>query len=161
MQIYLLRHGIAEDGRPGQPDSARALTPDGAKKLRAMLKRAREAGVAPGAILTSPYQRAVETAEIAAQALNAKAEIVQTPALTPDAGPEAAWSEARLHRGEAQVLLVGHEPLFSALTAHLLDSPALMLDFKKGMLVRVDADAAAARPRGVLKWALAPKLVAE
>ena len=26
MELYLLRHGIAEDGRPGSPDSARELT---------------------------------------------------------------------------------------------------------------------------------------
>jgi len=34
MEIYLLRHGIAEDGRPGLKDADRALTPDGREKLR-------------------------------------------------------------------------------------------------------------------------------
>ena len=41
MQIYLLRHGIAEDGKPGRPDSERALTDEGRDKLRRVLKRAR------------------------------------------------------------------------------------------------------------------------
>ena len=44
MQIYLLRHGIAEDGKPGRPDSERALTEEGREKLRRVLKRARSAG---------------------------------------------------------------------------------------------------------------------
>jgi phosphohistidine phosphatase SixA len=33
MQIYLLRHGIAEDAKPGQPDAERPLTDEGRDKL--------------------------------------------------------------------------------------------------------------------------------
>ena len=44
MDIYLLRHGIAEDARPGISDSDRALTREGRDKLRRVLKRAQEAG---------------------------------------------------------------------------------------------------------------------
>ncbi len=40
MEIYLLRHGIAEDGRTGQADGERALTSEGREKLRRVLKRA-------------------------------------------------------------------------------------------------------------------------
>ena len=46
MQIYLLRHGISEDARPGQPDTERKLTEEGREKLRRVLKRARAAEVA-------------------------------------------------------------------------------------------------------------------
>jgi phosphohistidine phosphatase SixA len=63
VQIYLLRHGIAENSTP---DSDRALTPEGREKLRRVLARARDADVAPSLILSSPYRRALETAEIAA-----------------------------------------------------------------------------------------------
>ena len=73
MQIYLLRHGIAENASPGQPDSERALTAEGREKLRRVLKRARSAEVNPGAILSSPYKRALETAEVAAEALDSRA----------------------------------------------------------------------------------------
>jgi len=51
MQIYLLRHGIAEDAQPRQSDSERALTEEGREKLRRVLKRARLAEVAPELIL--------------------------------------------------------------------------------------------------------------
>ncbi len=43
MEIYILRHGIAEDGQAGQPDSERALTADGRKKLRTVLRVAASA----------------------------------------------------------------------------------------------------------------------
>ena len=55
MQIYRLRHGIAEDTRPGEADADKALTPEGIKRLREILKRARTASVAPAVIVTSPY----------------------------------------------------------------------------------------------------------
>jgi len=158
MQIYLLRHGIAEDGRAGQRDAERALTDEGGKKLRAVLKRARDAGTEPTLIVTSPYRRAVETAEIAASVLGYKGELLRTNALEPHSTPEAVWEELRLHGEEAQVLLAGHEPLFSALGAFLLGTPSALIDFKKGALLRVDVDSMGPQPRGVLRWFLAPKL---
>jgi len=158
MELYLLRHGIAEDVRPGQRDADRALTGEGKKKLRAVLKSAREAGLKPDLILTSPLRRAVETATVAAEVLDYGGELFRTKTLQPDAKPEAAWEEVRLHREAAQILLSGHEPLFSELTAYLLCAPSLRVDFKKGALVRIDFDAVGPVPRGVLKWMLAPKL---
>jgi phosphohistidine phosphatase SixA len=47
MFVYVLRHGIAEEARPGDPDAARALTVEGRKKLAAVLERAKKAGAAP------------------------------------------------------------------------------------------------------------------
>ena len=158
MQIYILRHGIAEDPVAGQRDSERALTPEGRRKLQSSLKRAAEAGVAPTLILTSPYKRAVQTAQIAMKALGFAGDILQTQALTPDADPLVAWEELRLHRDHAQILCSSHEPLCGRLAAFLLNAPSLEIDYKKGTLTRVDIATAGPRPRGVLKWMLAPKL---
>lgn len=158
MQIYLLRHGIAEDPAPGQRDSERPLTPEGRKRLQSALKRAFDSGVAPTLILTSPYQRAVQTAQIAVKAMHFTGDVLQTQALTPDADPAAAWEELRLHRDHAQILCASHEPLCGRLSAYLLGAPSLEIDFKKGALMRIDVMSAGPRPRGVLKWMLAPKL---
>jgi len=159
MQIYLLRHGIAEDAAPGHPDSERALTGEGREKLRRVLKRAQAADVAPGVILTSPYRRAVETAEVAAAVLRYQGELVHTQALLPEASPFHAWEEIRSRKEEGAILLASHEPLMSSLAAFLLDSPALAVDMKKAALVRVDCDRLGPRPKGVLKWMLTPALV--
>ena len=93
MELYLLRHGIAEDGKPGRPDSERALTDEGREKLRRVLKRARSAGVDPTVILSSPYRRALETAEAAAGELGYKGKIVRTNALVPEGMPAEVWEE--------------------------------------------------------------------
>jgi phosphohistidine phosphatase len=161
MQIYLLRHGIAEDARAGQPDSERALTGDGREKLRRVLKRARSAELEPTVILSSPYRRALETAAVAAEVLGYKGEIVRVRALTPDASPHDAWEEIRDRKDERSILLSSHEPLMSSMAAFLLDSPGLMVDMKKAALVRIDCDRIGPKPRGILKWMLTPGVCLE
>ena len=101
MKIYILRHGIAEDAQGSQPDSERALTPEGKKKLRSVLRAAHAAGVAPSIILTSPYRRAIQTAQIAAEVLNYKGELLQTKTLEPGSHPRVVWDEIRVHKDEA------------------------------------------------------------
>lgn len=158
MQIYLLRHGIAEDTSPSGRDADRRLTPEGKKKLTAVLKNAAAAGVKPSLILSSPLIRARQTAELAAKGLGCREQILITAALEPGGDPEQAWSEIRLHRDEPQLLLAGHEPLFGRLAAYLLNAPTLEIDFKKGALLRIDCESLGPRPRGVLRWLLAPRL---
>jgi phosphohistidine phosphatase len=150
MEIYLLRHGIAEEG---YPDPARALTAEGKEKVRRVMKRA---GVKPSAILTSPYRRALETAAIAAEEIGYDGEIERAQALTPDGSPEAVWEEIRAHKSERGILLASHEPLMSATVAFLLGAPGLHVDMKKAALVRVDVDRFGPQPLGVLKWMLTP-----
>jgi len=154
MEIYLLRHAIAENARPGQPDSDRALTGEGRDRLRRVLLRARAAGVKPSVILSSPYRRAVETAAVAKEVLGG--EIERTEALVPDASPYDAWEEIRAHKSEESVLLASHEPLMSSMAAFLLGAPSLKVDMKKAALIRIDCDSLGPQPKGVLKWMVTP-----
>jgi phosphohistidine phosphatase len=150
MEIYLLRHGIAEEG---YPDAARALTAEGKEKLRRVLK---QAAVKPSLILSSPYRRAVETAEIAAEVLGYTGDIERSESLTPDGSPQEVWEEIRARRDEDSILLASHEPLMSATVAFVLGAPGLHVDMKKAALVRVDLDRFGPQPLGLLKWMLTP-----
>ena len=38
MQLFVIRHGIAEDAVPGQDDASRELTEDGERKLKKIVK---------------------------------------------------------------------------------------------------------------------------
>jgi phosphohistidine phosphatase len=155
MRVYLLRHAIAEDAH-GRPDSSRALTAEGREKLRRVLKQARSAEIEPTLILSSPYLRALETAEIAAEVLGYKGSIGRTPTLLPEANPEDTWNEIKSRRSEDSILLASHEPLMSSLAAHLLGCPAFQVDMKKSGLICIDFDHPGAQPHGVLKWMLVP-----
>jgi phosphohistidine phosphatase len=158
MLIYILRHGIAEDAHGNQGDSERALTPEGKKKLRSVLRAADAAGISPSLILTSPFRRAVQTAQVAVEVLKYKGDVLQTKALEPGSHPRTVWDELRAHKDEPEILLSGHEPLVSSLTAYLLGCPGLQIEFKKGALACVEIDRFTAEPHGVLKWMLTPKL---
>lgn len=159
MELYLLRHGIAEDLAPGGRDSDRALTTEGKKKMREILKVAAQAGVRPGLIVTSPYRRARETADIAAKALEYSGDILTSNALVPHAHAHELWEEVRMHKVNSSVLLASHEPLLSSAAAFLLNSSGLRVDFKKGALLRIDLEGFSAQPNGLLKWYLTPRLV--
>jgi phosphohistidine phosphatase len=161
MQVYLLRHGIAEEGSSNGHDADRALTSEGRRKLRQVLQAAARAGVDPTLILTSPLKRAVQTAEIAQSVLKHKNDLVPTKALTPGSTVEQVWDEIRAHQNEKALLLVGHNPLFSELAAYLLGTRTLQFEFKKGALLRVDLDSFPPHPKGALRWHLTAKLAAE
>lgn len=161
MQLYLLRHGIAEEGSAGSSDADRELTSEGRKKLRQVLEAASESGVAPTLILTSPFKRAVQTAEVARHLFGYKHQLLHTKALTPGATVEQVWEEVRVHRDEASILLVGHNPLFSDLAAYLIGAKAAHIHFKKGAIMRVDVESFLSQPKGTLRWYLTAKLASK
>jgi phosphohistidine phosphatase len=157
MNIYILRHGIAEERRAGRADEKRALTDEGRAKLKLVLKRARAAKASPSLILTSPYVRAVQTAGMAAELLGCKKKVVRTDALLPSSSPEAVWREIRGLRNESAILLAGHEPLLSQTASYLLGEERTIVELKKGALAAIEVGALGKTPEGVLQWLLTPK----
>lgn len=157
MEIYLLRHGDAEDSLR-IPDEERTLTAEGKRKLRAVLSRARAAGAGADLILASPLRRAQETAALAAEILGTAAPALKTNALLPGASPAEVWEEVRVHREQPRLLLAGHEPILGQTVAYLLGTPGAAVEMKKAALARVDVDQFGAEPRGALRWLLPPAL---
>ncbi|HXM45191.1 MAG TPA: phosphohistidine phosphatase SixA [Bryobacteraceae bacterium] len=158
MEIYILRHGIAEEVKAGVPDAERPLTDPGREKLRAVLEQAHEAGVKPSLILTSPYRRALQTAHMAAQILGCH-KVVESEILAPNSSPKVVWDAICARRREPALLIAGHEPLLGMTVGYLLGAPALQVDLKKAALVRIDQEGFGSVPRGILKWMLTPRLV--
>jgi len=158
MELYLFRHGIATDGAPGAPDSARELTSEGRQKVAAVARMARRAGVDPSLIVASPYIRAIQTAKIAAEEFGYSGPLIKTQSLVPFGTPAHVWDELRDHPGERAILLAGHEPLLSQLVGFLLNTPTLQVEMKKATLVRIDMPAMGAAPRGTLRWILTARM---
>jgi len=156
MDVYILRHGEAEDGGNGLADRDRKLTAKGKRDLKDVLKVARQAGVAPGLILSSSLRRAQETAAIAAEVLGCK-EVVETRNLLPGASPEQVWKEICTDHKVDAILLAGHQPHLGSLVGLLLEA-AVMVDLKKSALVRIETHGKLGPPRGVLKWMITPKV---
>lgn len=124
--VYLLRHGDAEPGEGD--DAARRLTPKGERQARAAGAALASLGAGIDACLTSPKVRATETACLSCEALG----------LVPQAREElrgGAFDSLALAAGYGSVLLVGHEPDFSAEVARLTGANAKL---RKGGLAAVD-----------------------
>ena len=159
MEIYILRHGVAEEPQTGQPDSERALTPDGRKKLRNVLRTARCGRRCAVADFDQPLQARAADSSARGGDFGVQGRAACAPRRWSRAHrPKAVWDEIRVHKDEARILLAGHEPLFSRLTAYLLGSPNLQVDFKKGAIACIELERFPAEPHGVLRWMLTSKL---
>ncbi len=157
MLLLILRHGEAEPAGPGG-DSARRLTAKGKQAVRQVLERAVAAGVGPDAVLVSPYLRARETAEIAAEVFGLSGPAIPSNALVPDSHPESIWDEVRVHADASQLLLVGHNPVLSDLLTALFDAGGYSIDLKTSGLACVDVGPVGSQLRGRLVWLLTPEV---
>lgn len=156
MILYVLRHAIAEEPRPGQSDSARQLTETGRSRCRRVLAHARRVKVQPSSILTSPYDRAAQTAEIAKAELDFGRELVTSNALLPFVSVQDLWNVIRDYAGGGDVMVVGHNPQLSMLVVWLLGARADALWLKKSGLVALNIGGAGQHPRAELSWLLTP-----
>lgn len=146
MQIYLLRHGIAEDTGPDGSDVERALTDEGRKRLRRAAPAWARLVEPPDVVLTSPLRRAQETAAMFAEAVRFSGAPRVETALVPDAPPALAASllEAEALSGTGRVAVVGHEPHLGYLLGLLVTGhPRMPIPLKKGMLVGVETTSSA------------------
>jgi phosphohistidine phosphatase len=141
--IYLLRHGEAEDG--DGDDAARRLTEKGERQGRDAGRALAGLGVGIEACLASPKVRALETARLTCEALGVEVEV--TEALR---GGE--FDALALAAGRGEVLLVGHEPDFSAEVGRLTGANAAL---KKGGIAVVDGSVLVAllRPKEIRRIA--------
>jgi phosphohistidine phosphatase len=113
--LALLRHGLAS----GQGPEAELL-PEGRDYLRRLAARLDGEGWRPAAIVTSPYRRARETAEVLASGLGVKVETLVLPDLVPEAEPDEALAAILEAVPVATpVLVVTHLPLVGRLMHEL------------------------------------------
>ena len=153
MRLYFLRHGIADwpDWDPAR-DHERPLTKDGMKKLKAQAKRLTDLGVKFDAILSSPYTRAYQTADIVAGKLGL--EVKAEPLLAPGFNFDKLAQITASYAEDQALLLVGHEPSFSTVIAELTGGGRVQM--RKGALARVDVNT---ELQGELVWLLQPKVL--
>ncbi|MGH2485120.1 MAG: phosphohistidine phosphatase SixA [Ktedonobacterales bacterium] len=164
MRLYFLRHAIAVEHEQWEgPDSERPLTDEGRAKFETVARGLAALDLRPDAIYTSPFTRAADTAHIIAAALEKEVTIWSELASGCDL-ERLAPRLAKLEEARA-VMLVGHEPDFSAMIGRLIGgaTPAC-LALKKGACCRVDVSRKAIRSgdrrglvgSGELAWLLTP-----
>jgi phosphohistidine phosphatase len=159
MNLYLLRHGLAvEPGGPGfTDDSERALTPKGKAKLEKVAAAMKALDLSFDLILSSPYVRAKQTAELVAEGLKARRRLEFTETLTPS-GNAKKLVELINHLIPKDVLLVGHEPFLSEFISLLVaGTHGVPIVMKKAGLCKLSMDSLRYGRCATLEWLLTPK----
>jgi phosphohistidine phosphatase len=144
MNLYLLRHGIAVDPSVAgfAKDAERPLTPKGKRRLRQIAGAMGVLKISFDVILSSPYVRAKQTAEIVAKSLKRLKQLKISDELTPGGNPKLLIQQLNeLRPRPKNILLVGHEPYLSKLIALLTTGNTNMeIDLKKGSLCKLEAE---------------------
>ena len=161
MNLYILRHGIAvERGTPGcKTDAGRPLTPKGTRQLRQIAGAMQNLDLSFNLILSSPFLRARQTAEIVAQSLRRKKRLAFSDELTPGGNPKALIQQLiELKPAPENVLLVGHEPYLSELIGRLISGGTTAdIELKKGGLAKLEVASLRFGRCATLAWLLTPK----
>jgi len=156
MDLWLLRHAMAEERSSSGRDEDRELTADGVKRARAVARGLAAMDPGIGLILTSPYTRARQTAAPAAEALGLERKVRPSRTLEPDRAPEEVLTELEGQEAEG-ILLVGHQPHLGILLGYLVAGGRTEIPMKKAAIARVTIEG---RGRASLR-ALLPARVLE
>lgn len=157
MLLVIFRHGPAEEKSPGESDDVRALTREGARKVRQAGKGLRRLIRRPELILTSPKRRAVQTAEILGKIFRRKPQEMAELASQDAEGILRGLGEYRAD----PMLIVGHEPVLSELIGLLCFGVQRegAVELKKAGCagVEVERTGPSARGQGRLLWLMTAK----
>ena len=160
MQVFLVRHAIAHErnSKRWPDDSRRPLTAEGIAKFRKAARGLLTLLPESAALLTSPYTRARETADLLAQAARHE-KVTECVELGAGESPQRAFDLLQARREEA-VVLVGHEPYLSHFMAAALAGDARVgIEFKKGGAACLEFDGRPKPARATLLWMLPPKVL--
>ncbi|HEX9035804.1 MAG TPA: histidine phosphatase family protein [Ktedonobacterales bacterium] len=152
MNLYFMRHAhaVEQDEWTGS-DAARPLIEKGRKAADEAARGVARLAPPVMAIVSSPYLRALQTAEIVGKRLSLP--IAQCEALSPmfditrlpEALDAAGWAQ--------DVLLIGHQPSLSEVLAHLTGHTLSKTNLKKAAVAMVTLPEEAARERRLVKAA--------
>ena len=161
MELYLIRHGIAEEHQPQLKDEERQLTPEGRQKTEKVAQRLAKLELHFDLILTSPLVRAYQTAEILIAA-GLSSQLETSDHLSFDGNIQNWWQEwlkPRKYPHKTKLALVGHEPSLSHWAEILLwgEAKESLILKKAGMMGIKLPDDGSAWGRSQMFWLTSPK----
>ena len=156
MNLYLMRHAIAAVTDENTEDSLRPLTEKGRKKLGKIAHNLEKHEIEIDHIITSPYLRARQTADVVAHVLGIKQKrVFESEFLTPLSFADKLVEEINAREAVANLLIVGHEPFLSQLIGMLIAGDSgLNINMQKAGLCKLSIDQLAYGRCAKLEWLL-------
>ncbi len=151
MNLYLVRHADAENTQPGKKDEDRRLTKEGKERIKGAADSWIYFITRLDFICTSPYTRAVETAEIVAKSFEYDKEIIRDGVLSSGSYIKDII-ELVNSLGGNDIMVVGHQPDLSEYVSALISSNGALVDFKKAAIAKVSFNGKANLAKGYLEY---------
>jgi phosphohistidine phosphatase len=161
MDLYIVRHGIAIDREDPKcpPDPERYLTEDGIEKTKRVAKAVVALGITADVLISSPYVRAQQTAEIFASGLGyPKQKIRHSDLLLPGAEPSLFFRELAKDKHSSSVFVFGHAPHLDELIAAALTTKHNITALKKSGVAALTLKRISP-PSAQLLWLATPKIL--
>lgn len=159
MILYLVRHGIAVDPTDPKspPEPERPLTAKGIQKTRSAALGLRALGAKPDILITSPYVRAAQTAEIFAEALELSPEKIRASEGLKPAGNITEIIKEIMRLRAKEVMCFGHAPHLDQMVSQLVGARGVFTSLKKAGVACLEH--AASQGAWELRWILTPKML--
>lgn len=165
MELIVVRHSLAEDReifeRKSLADQFRPLVEKGRRRTEKLALKLKSAVDPIDLIVTSPFLRARETAEILQKFWGGK--LVEAAELVPQSPPESFFRWLIAHsRNCRRVVVVGHEPQLSNFISYLLtgDGENKFIEMKKtgACCLKFESFQELEPGKVQLAWLLTPKI---
>jgi len=161
MNLYVVRHAIAiQRGTPGfEDDSQRSVTDQGRQKMIGITHGLKQLETQLQAVVSSPYVRARETAEILAEGLGFRVGAIEfSDALLPMADPAELLKEINAQHQVDNLAVVGHEPHLSSFISILLTGNLdMIVNLKKGGVCLMTLESSSPGGEATLEWLMTPR----
>ena len=120
--LHIVRHAEAVSKTTDIPDFERALVKKGVKGARAVARRLRRCGFSADAMVSSPANRAMETAHVFAQELNFPVDKIElNRTMYENSDRTSLLTLVHGFPGESSdAFLFGHDPSFSEFAKHMV-----------------------------------------
>lgn len=168
MELIIIRHAPAEVredfAKKGLEDQFRPLTLKGRKRMQKVCVHLRDHVKNIDLIVSSPFTRARQTAEIVSQ-IYFETKVVEAPELVPQSPPQALLKWLRTQgRNYKRIAVVGHEPHLSTFASYMLSGKAeSFIDLKKSGVLALGIESFADIQAGhaELLYSIPPKFLAD
>ena len=154
-EIYILRHGHAQNAENGLNDFDRALTDEGVEKINKLSLFFNKLDIKLELVLSSPYIRAKQTAEIFVSNIDPKPDLKIVDFLGCGASSKEISRGLMEYSSCKNLLIVGHCPDLEIFLGKLIGAERITL--KKAALAKVDFENNI-EMFGELEWLITPKL---